>query len=168
MAGKSAGILMYRYRHGEIEVFLVHSGGPYWSGKDHGAWSIPKGELYEGEDPLQAARREFREETGFKAEGEFINLGHIRQKGGKIVLAWAVEGDLDPSLLTGNTFSMEWPPKSGRTISFPEVDRGEWYPLEPACGKILDSQRALLDRLTPLLAEAREQAREKLTRRSRP
>jgi predicted NUDIX family NTP pyrophosphohydrolase len=128
----SAGILMYRRKREGVEVFLVHPGGPYWAKKDLGAWSIPKGAYCDDEEPLVAARREFLEETGFVLEGEFIALGDVRQAGGKRVAAWAVEGDCDPAQLVSNTFSLEWPPRSGRFLHVPEVDRGEWFSISAA------------------------------------
>lgn len=128
---------MYRRRKGAVEVLLVHPGGPLWSRKDKGAWSISKGEINPNEDPLQAAKREFVEETGVSAQGEFIPLGSVRQPGGKVVHAWAFEGDCDVSAIRSNTFSMVWPPKSGNLQSFPEIDRAEWFPLEQAEIQIL-------------------------------
>lgn len=142
----SAGILLYR-RSPALEVFLVHPGGPFWAKKDAGAWSIPKGELDEGEEPLRAAVRELTEETGFTVDGEFRALAPLRQKSGKTILAWAVEGDCDPALLRSNLFSMEWPPKSGRQQEFPEVDRGAWFGLDEARTRIVGGQAALLDEL---------------------
>src|SRR6187402_2657939 len=129
---RSAGLLLYRKRGGEIEVFLVHPGGPFWVKKDHGAWTIPKGEYEAEEEPLAAAQREFKEETGFAAIGNFIELGTVQQKSGKTVSAWAVEGDCDPSLLRSNTCEIEWPPRSGKRIEIPEVDRGSWFSLQRA------------------------------------
>jgi predicted NUDIX family NTP pyrophosphohydrolase len=143
---KSAGILLYR-DHKEVEVFLVHPGGPFWKNKDEGAWSIPKGEYNEEEDPLEAAKREFKEETGIDIDGDFIELGPIKQKGGKIVLAWALEKDITPDTITSNTFPMEWPPKSGKTQQFPEVDKAQWYTIDEAKEKINPSQAALLEQL---------------------
>lgn len=148
---KSAGLLMYRRKGRAVEVLLIHPGGPLWARKDLGAWSIPKGEYSHAEDPLDAALREFKEETGFDAEGEFIELPEIRQKGGKMIKAWAVEGDLQPGAIRSNTFRMEWPPHSGRVADFPEVDRGAWFPMETARVKILKSQEPLLDHLETLL-----------------
>ena len=151
MAKRSAGLLLYRLKNGRLEVLLVHPGGPYWAKKDDGAWSIPKGEYTEGEEPLAAARREFEEETGICPEGEAIPLGTIRQPGGKLVTAFAMEGDLDASAIRSNTFSMEWPPRSGRMQTFPEVDRAGWFEKEEAERKILRGQlpilRALWERL---------------------
>jgi predicted NUDIX family NTP pyrophosphohydrolase len=138
---------MYRRRAGTLEVFLVHPGGPFWARKDAGAWSIPKGEIDPTEEPLAAARREFAEETGLAAEGAFRPLAPVTQAGGKIVQAWAVEGDLDPSALQSNTFSIEWPPRSGRQRTFPEVDRAAWFSLAVAREKINPAQAALLDEL---------------------
>lgn len=142
---------MFRFRNGQPEIFLVHPGGPFWVKKDLGAWSIPKGEYLPGEDPLEVAQREFREETGFEAQGEFLELPPIRQAGGKRVRAWAFSGECDPASLRSNTFSMEWPPRSGRVAQFPEVDRGEWFPVELAREKILKSQSALIDALCSLI-----------------
>lgn len=142
----SAGLLLYRLRD-ELEVFLVHPGGPFWAKKDAGAWSIPKGELGEGEDPLQAAIREFTEETGFTVSGDFHPLRPIRQAGGKVVHAWAVEGDCAPAELRSNSFSMIWPPKSGRMQEFPEVDRAAWFSLAEARARILAGQAGFLDEL---------------------
>lgn len=147
MPKTSAGLLLFRETSGGPEVLLVHPGGPFWSRKDEGAWSLPKGEFEEGEDPLAVARREFQEETGASAPGEAIPLGSLRQSGGKVVHAWAVRGDLDPDLLESNTFLLEWPPKSGRLREFPEVDRAGWFPLEEARRKILKGQASFLDRL---------------------
>lgn len=146
MKKTSAGLLLYRHRK-QLEVFLIHPGGPFWARKDLGAWSIPKGEIVEGEEPLTAAMREFTEETGFTIEGEMRALEPVRQSGGKTVLAWAVEGDCDPSQLRSNLFTMEWPPKSGQQREFPEADRGAWFPLDEAREKIVKSQAALLDQL---------------------
>ena len=149
MPKKSAGLLMYRERAGLLEVFLVHPGGPYWAKKDDGAWSIPKGE-FEDEDPFAAAKREFEEETGFapfEPSCEVIPLTPQRQPGGKIVYAFALRGDLDPSALESNTFSMEWPPKSGRRVEFPEVDRAGWFSTEDAARKILKGQAPLIVQL---------------------
>ncbi len=151
MPERSAGLLMYRRRGGRLEVFLVHPGGPLWAKKDEGAWSVPKGLYEEGEDPLEAARREFTEETGFPVTGELLPLGMVKMKSGKTVAAWAFEGDADPAALESNTFEMEWPPRSGRIQKFPEVDRGAWFPLEEARVKIVKGQRPLLDRLEEAL-----------------
>jgi predicted NUDIX family NTP pyrophosphohydrolase len=148
---RSAGIVLYRSCRGHIEVLLGHMGGPFWERKDAGAWTIPKGEYEEGEDPLAAARREFAEEIGRAAPTtDFIDLGEVRQSGGKIVRAWAVEGELDPATAVSNTFEIEWPPKSGHMQSFPELDRVEWLDLDTARSNIVTAQREFLDRLTPL------------------
>lgn len=145
MAKKSAGLLLFRRMNDRVEVLLAHPGGPLWSKKDDGAWSIPKGELNAEEDPLAAARREFEEELGSPVSGEFIPLTPVRQASGKIVYAWAVEGDFDPTTLTSSPFSMEWPPRSGRQQTFPEVDRAEWFTIEVAKRKINKAQVALLE-----------------------
>lgn len=144
----SAGILMYRKGKNGIEVFLAHPGGPFFKKKDAGAWSIPKGEIGEGEDPLGAAKREFEEETGCRPEGPLLPLTPVEQKSGKIVLSWAVEGDCDADSITSNTFSLEWPPKSGRMQEFPEVDRAAWFTIGEARQKINPAQAPLLDELT--------------------
>jgi predicted NUDIX family NTP pyrophosphohydrolase len=146
-AKQSAGILAWRSSRGVVEVFLVHPGGPFWAKKDARAWTIPKGEFQEDEEALAAARREFQEETGLKIEGEFIALRSIKQKGGKIVHAWAIRTDFDASLIRSNSFSMEWPPRSGRTQEFPEIDRGEWFDIQTAQTKILNGQLGLLEEL---------------------
>jgi predicted NUDIX family NTP pyrophosphohydrolase len=146
----SAGLLLYRHR-GELEVFLVHPGGPFWTKKDAGAWSIPKGEIGAGEEPLQAAQREFLEETGFPIGGEFRPLELLKQSGGKSVHAWAVEADCDPSELRSNLFSLEWPPKSGQTREFPEVDRAAWFTIPQAREKILKGQIGFIDQLVSLV-----------------
>ena len=147
MPKRSAGLLMYRRTNGRVEVLLAHPGGPFWAKKDLGAWSIPKGEVDSDEEPLLAAQREFEEETGIAPEGDFIVLGEAKQAGGKIVTAWAVEGDCDSSGLKSNTFSMQWPLRSGRMAEFPEVDRWEWFSLNDAREKILAGQRIFLERL---------------------
>jgi predicted NUDIX family NTP pyrophosphohydrolase len=144
---RSAGLIMYRRRLHCLEVFLVHPGGPHFAKKDLGAWTIPKGEYLEGEKPLEAAKREFHEETGFDAAGIFIDLGWIKQKGGKIVSAWAFEGDCDPAKLISNLCEVEWPPRSGRTIEIPEIDRGAWFSIDEAKEHIKPTQIPLLDRL---------------------
>lgn len=158
MAGKeSAGVLLFRNR-AEPEVLLVHPGGPYWSKKDHGAWSIPKGEPDSGEDKPQCALRELREELGPAVPSlsatDLIELGAIRQKGGKVVHAWAAEGDFDPARLDSNSFEFEWPPRSGNRCEFPEVDRAEWFEPEEARRRINPAQAALLDRLLEALGIA--------------
>lgn len=137
---------MYRRRPG-LEVLLVHPGGPFWKNKDQGAWSLPKGEYAEGEEPLRAALREFEEETGLRPEGDFRPLGEVRQAGGKVVTAWAFEGDFDPGTLRSNLFSMEWPRGSGKMREFPEIDRAGWFRLDAAREKILKGQAPFLDRL---------------------
>ena len=134
-----------------MEVFLVHPGGPFWAKKDEGAWSIPKGEYGEGEESLDVARREFLEETGFEVNGDFLEVGDVKQAGGKVVTAWAVKGEVDPALLQSNEFEMEWPPRSGRVRKFPEVDRGGWFSVDAARGKILKSQTPLLEMLWAML-----------------
>ena len=145
---RSAGLLLFRRRGEDVEVLLVHPGGPFWAKRDLGAWSIPKGEYLDDEEPLAAARREFAEELGSPApDGETIDLGEVRQKAGKVVCAWAVAGDLDPAAITSNTFTMQWPPRSGRTQEFPEVDRAQWFALSEARERINPGQAALLDRL---------------------
>ena len=148
----SAGILMYRRQQGSIQVLLVHPGGPIWKNKDEGAWSIPKGEPTAGEDLLIAAKREFAEETGYEVSGEFMPLAPVKQKSGKKVHAWAVEGDLDPAGIKSNTCSIEWPPRSGKQIEIPEVDRAEFFDLATAKTKINPAQGALLDELERRLA----------------
>lgn len=148
----SAGLLLFRHDAGQLEVFLVHPGGPFWRNKDLGAWSIPKGECAPGEDPLLAARRELREETGFDVDGPFTALRPVRQAGGKVVQAWAAQADLDPSRLVSNIFSTEWPPRSGRQQEFPEVDRGAWFSLDDARARILSGQTPLLDELVTLVS----------------
>jgi len=153
MPKMSAGLLMYRHRDGQVEVFVVHPGGPFWAKKDLGSWTIPKGEYLDGEDALHAAQSEFQEETGFPAEGNFIALGDVKQPSGKILVAWALEGDCDPGQLKSNTFLVEWPPRSGRQAEFPEVDRGAWFPIELAREKLLPGQRPLLDRLLQKVAD---------------
>lgn len=142
----SAGLLMFKGRGQGLEVFLVHPGGPFWQNKDIGAWSIPKGEYLSGGDELTTAKREFEEETGIKPEGEFIPLGNSTQPGGKVVTAWALEGDCS-TMIRSNTFSIEWPPKSGEWQEFPEVDRANWFPLDEARRRINKGQIKFLDRL---------------------
>jgi predicted NUDIX family NTP pyrophosphohydrolase len=147
---RSAGLLLYRRRNVSIEVFLVHPGGPFWAKKDLGAWSIPKGEYAEDEDPLRAAQREFEEETGFPAPNDAVALGGVKQSGGKVVTAWAAEGDCDPGKLVSNQCRIEWPPKSGTMIEIPEVDRAAWFPVSEARDRILKSQLPFLERLVQL------------------
>lgn len=146
-AKTSAGLLLFREGAAGLEVPLVHPGGPYWARRDDGAWSIPKGEIDEGEDPLQAARREFAEETGAAPEGETIELTPRRQPGGKTVRAWAVRADLDPAAIRSNLFSMEWPPRSGRRQEFPEIDRAAWFDLDAARRRIVNGQAGFLEEL---------------------
>jgi predicted NUDIX family NTP pyrophosphohydrolase len=148
MAKQSAGLLLYRTKNGFLEVFLVHPGGPFWRNKDKGVWSIPKGEFI-GEPPLEAAKRELKEETGFSVRGPFIELTPIKQKGGKWVYAWAVEKDVDPDKIKSNTFTMTF--KSGGTKEYPEVDRGDWFGVEEAKEKILEAQARLIDELAAKL-----------------
>jgi predicted NUDIX family NTP pyrophosphohydrolase len=154
MATTSAGVLLFRHR-GAVEVLLVHPGGPFWKKKDAGAWSIPKGEFEEGEPALDAARREFEEETGFVAAGPFMPLTPRRQKSGKLIYAWAAEGDLDASAIRSSTFSIEWPPRSGRQQTFPEVDRAGWFSLDEASARIHPGQATFLTELRERL-EGRE------------
>jgi len=146
----SAGLLMFRSRADTLEVLLVHPGGPYWMKKDLGAWTIPKGELAEGEDELATARREFEEETGLRPEGTLHPLGSVKQKGGKVVHGWAFEGDCDPATLRSNTYRVQWPPGSGEWRTYPEVDRAEWFTLEEARRRINPAQAAFLDALERL------------------
>lgn len=148
---KSAGILLFRKKEKDIQVFLVHPGGPFWKGKETGAWSIPKGEFTEDEDALAAAQREFEEETGKKIAGDFIELKTIRQKGGKLVYAWAVEGDIDAASVVSNTFKQEWPYKSGKWQTYPEVDKAGWFSVAEAKEKINAAQVALIDDLVERL-----------------
>jgi predicted NUDIX family NTP pyrophosphohydrolase len=157
VAAVSAGILLHRDRNGELEVLLVHPGGPAWAKRDAGAWSIPKGEYDPTEDPLEAARREFAEELGsVPPDSPARELGEIRQKAGKRVKAWAIAGDLDASKITSNTCQVQWPPRSGRTIEIPEVDRAEWFSLKDARERINPAQVLLLERLEALIAAAVE------------
>jgi predicted NUDIX family NTP pyrophosphohydrolase len=152
MAKISAGLLMYRRRGGELQLFLVHLGGPFFAKKDFGAWSIPKGECEPGEDLLLAARREFEEETGLEALGNFVPLTPIRQPSGKVIHAWAFEGDCDPATIKSNTFSMEWPPRSGKKQEFPEVDRGGWFDLDDAKKKVFPGQVGFLEEAHQVLS----------------
>lgn len=145
MAKKSAGILLYNFSESNLRLLLVHPGGPYWAKKDRSAWSIPKGEFSDDEQPLEAAIREFKEEIGTDIDGEFEMLGEFRQPSGKIIFAWAIEGDFDVTKLESNTFTMEWPPKSGKQQEFPEVDRAEWYGPNIARQKILKGQIPIVD-----------------------
>ena len=147
----SAGLLLYKLTNQQLEVFLVHPGGPFWQRKDAGAWSVPKGEYNEGEDALTCARREFKEETGTDVDGEFIELKHIKQKSGKVVSAWAVEGDIDAASIQSNTTFIVWPPKTGKQLEIPEVDRGEWFIIDIAKEKINPKQMDFIDQLVELL-----------------
>lgn len=144
---KSAGLLLFRKINNYTEVFLIHPGGPFWKGKDNGAWSIPKGEFNEDEESLAAAKREFREETGQTIDGKFIELKTIQQKGGKLIHAWAVEGNIDAENIVSNLFKIEWPYKSGRLQSYPEADKADWFSVEEAKKKINLAQTALIDDL---------------------
>jgi predicted NUDIX family NTP pyrophosphohydrolase len=149
----SAGLLLYRKRGGILQVLLVHPGGPLWLKKDVEAWSIPKGLVGQGEDPLEGAKREFREETGFSASGRFIPLEPVKLKSGKVIRAWAIEGDCDPAAIKSNTFTMEWPPRTGRQQIFPEVDRAQWFGIGEAKQKINQGQAGLLEELEHMTAE---------------
>jgi predicted NUDIX family NTP pyrophosphohydrolase len=148
---QSAGLLMYRKQGEAVQVLLVHPGGPFWAKKDIGSWSIPKGEFSQEEDVLKAARREFEEETGFLPTGKFVRLGAIKQSSGKLIHAWAFEGELDAKKITSNTFSLEWPPQSGKQQEFPEVDRAEWFTIEAARERILKGQVEFIDELLRIL-----------------
>jgi predicted NUDIX family NTP pyrophosphohydrolase len=155
MARRSAGILLYRRRDGGVEVLLVHPGGPLWARRDAGAWSIPKGEYGEGEDPRAVALRELEEETGQRpVTGGLVPLGEVRQRGGKVVTAWAAPGELDADAITSNTFTLEWPPRSGVRREFPEVDRAGWFEPAAAREKLLAAQAELVDRLLAVLVGA--------------
>lgn len=147
MAKNSAGIILYRFRKNILEVLLVHPGGPFWEKKDEHAWSIPKGEAGENEDTLEAAKRELEEETGITATGNFIALTPVKQKSGKTVMAWALEKDVDPSVIVSNSFSIEWPPRSGIQKKFPEIDKAGWFTVEEAKSKIIEAQFALVEEL---------------------
>ena len=155
MAKTSAGILLFRRGPAGVEVMLVHPGGPFWAKKDAGAWSIPKGLADEGEDLLAAAKREFLEETGTSVKGEFLALGAHKQPGGKTIVAWACEGDFDPASLNSNTFTLEWPPRSGRMAEFPEVDRAAWYSIDEALEKASEGQTPIIAALVALMARSR-------------
>jgi predicted NUDIX family NTP pyrophosphohydrolase len=154
MSQISAGILMFRLRKKTIEVLLVHPGGPFWAGKADGAWSIPKGLLEPNEEPLAAAQREFEEETGVKVSGHFLRLSPVKTKSGKIIEAWAIEGDCEPSQVRSNTFLIEWPPRSGRQREFPEIDRAAWFEINDAKKTINQGQKGLLDELQRILSES--------------
>ena len=151
MPKQSAGILLYRKSKSELQVFLVHPGGPFFKNKDLGAWSIPKGEFLDDEDALTAAKREFEEETGQAIDGSFVKLEPVRLKSGKIVHAWAVEGDIDHETIYSNSFEMEWPPKSGKNQSFPEIDRAGWFSADEARLKINPAQAKLIDNLIEVI-----------------
>lgn len=148
---ESAGIILYRRRR-KLEVFLIHMGGPIWARRDEGAWSIPKGVRQDGEDPLVAAKREFQEETGFAPAGEFKPVGRFKQNSGKYISVWAMEGDCDPGQLVSQTFSMIWPPKSGKRQQYPEADRGAWFDREAALAKIVKGQKPVLERFYEMAA----------------
>jgi predicted NUDIX family NTP pyrophosphohydrolase len=152
MAVNSAGILLFRFKNEKLEVMLVHPGGPFWAKKDDGSWSIPKGLFEENENPLEAAKREFQEETGFDIEGEFMDLGKIRQPSRKIIQAWALEKDLDVSKMRSNTFTLEWPKNSGKVKEYPEADKADWFDIEQAQVKIIKGQAGFLERLVAALA----------------
>ena len=154
MGRESAGLLVYRVREGALEFLLVHPGGPFWKNKDAGAWTIPKGEVEEGEEPLIAAKREFQEELNLKAEGNLIQLTPVKQKAGKLVKAWAMEKDFDPGQFKSNVFQMEWPPRSGQMSSFPEVDKAEYFRMTEAKVKINPAQIALLDEVAQFAGRA--------------
>jgi predicted NUDIX family NTP pyrophosphohydrolase len=156
MAKQSAGILVFRKKNNRLEVFLVHPGGPFWIKKDLGAWSIPKGEIEEGEDPMNVAIREFNEETGQEMNGEFMALQAVKQKGGKTVIAWAIEGEVNEEKIISNTFEIEWPPKSGKMKSFPEIDKAEWFSIPAAKEKINPAQINFIDELTTILKDREE------------
>jgi predicted NUDIX family NTP pyrophosphohydrolase len=151
---KSAGILAWHNEHGTVKVLLVHPGGPFYARKDNGAWSIPKGEYVDGEEPLAAAKREFAEELGMEISGTFTELSPVKLKSGKMVFAWAVETFLDMAHFKSNTFSMEWPPRTGKTQEFPEVDKAEWFTITEAKAKINAGQAPLLDELQEKIAQA--------------
>ncbi|MFD0765323.1 NUDIX domain-containing protein [Mucilaginibacter lutimaris] len=151
MPKQSAGILLYKHTDGILKVFLVHPGGPFFRKKDDGAWSVPKGEYLDDEDPLAAARREFEEEIGQPITGNFIKLQPVKQKSGKVVQAWAVEGDIDHTHIVSNNFEIEWPPKSGKRASFPEIDRAGWFTIDEARIKIIPGQIGLIDELVEFL-----------------
>ncbi|MBI5594190.1 MAG: NUDIX domain-containing protein [Deltaproteobacteria bacterium] len=161
MPKRSAGILLFRYNNNLMEVFLVHPGGPFWANKDLGSWSIAKGEYEENENAFEVAKREFKEETGYTVDGEFIALGEIKQPSGKVVTAWALEGNCDARSIKSNTFSIEWPPKSGRMQEFPEVDRAEWFIIDSAMGKILKGQKGFLEKLMLIFPKRKQEPVEK-------
>lgn len=150
---KSAGILLYRYRGSTVEFLIVHPGGPFWKNKDEGAWSIPKGEFLDGEEPLKAAQREFEEETGIRVKGDFIELRPVWQRSGKIVYTWALNADIDAAAIRSNTFPLEWPPKSKKFIEVPEVDRAEWFSFEEAKAKLNPGQVPILEELNGMVGK---------------
>ena len=152
---QSAGIILFKLEINRPTIFLVHPGGPYWQKKDAGSWSIPKGEFDEGENPLEAAKREFEEETGYALSGDFIEFTPIKQKGGKLVYAWAHENDIDAANIKSNTFNLEWPPKSNRIVAFPEIDRAGWFNIDDAKIKINPAQALLIDELEEKLRISR-------------
>jgi len=152
MPKSSAGLLMFRRPNGALQILLAHPGGPFWAKKDDGAWTVPKGEYESSEDPLEAAKREFAEETGFVPKGPFLPLGSLKQPSGKVVSVWAFESDCDPSTLASNTFELEWPPKSGRKASFPEIDRVAWFGIAEARAKLLKGQGGFLHALEKFLS----------------
>jgi predicted NUDIX family NTP pyrophosphohydrolase len=151
MSKHSAGILLFRFRNEKLEVMLVHPGGPFWAKKDNGAWSIPKGLFEENENPMDAAKREFKEETGFEVDGEFIELGELQQPSKKIVHAWALEKDLDETKIMSNTFTLEWPKNSGRLQECPEIDKAGWFDIEQGKKKILKGQISFIDKLVEII-----------------
>lgn len=151
MAKQSAGILLYRIKDNSLQVFLVHPGGPFWKNKDAGAWSVPKGEFSDDEDSLVVARREFQEETGTAIDGHFIKLLPVKQKSGKTIHAWAIEGDMDETGVISNTFQLEWPPKSGKMMAVPEIDKAAWFDVEAAKEKINEAQMGLINELVVIL-----------------
>ena len=158
MPKHSAGILFYRFRNNDLEVFLVHPGGPFWTRKDKSAWSIPKGEVGEEEESLAAAKREVAEEAGIELKAPLMRLGALKQANGKIVHAWAAEQTCDPDSITSNTFTMEWPPKSGKTAEFPEIDRAAWYSTRTARAKLHKGQKGFIDKLRAALGLPPEDA----------
>ena len=158
MAKQSAGVLLFRMKREQLEVFLVHPGGPFWIKKDAGAWSIPKGEIETGEEALQVAIREFKEETGQEIEGSFSELQPVKQKAGKIIKAWAVEGDIDETTIVSNTFEIEWPPRSGKKKIFPEVDKAQWFSLTEASEKINPGQLPLIEELQQIIRNKKKKS----------
>jgi len=158
MAKQSAGVLLFRMKREQLEVFLVHPGGPFWIKKDAGAWSIPKGEIETGEEALQVAKREFKEETGQEIEGSFSELQPVKQKAGKIIKAWAVEGDIDENTIVSNTFEIEWPPGSGKKKIFPEVDKAQWFSLTEASEKINPGQLPLIEELQQIIRNKKKKS----------